>query len=387
MTTIKRDSLLGLVFFGGLILILYATYKLSSFSWTPRSTRIVFFKHARGLQAGHDVLVLGKKYGNVTKVETNFTNKERPIQVTVELIQPITFHEGYRIQILEASFLGGRMISINPGPSTAVKVKEHESLEGEAPKNAIEAIADFFSGGDNNENFANILSGFRQIVDDVMNQRGTLGKAIMDPKLWNDMTKIFEDIRVDIETQKGALGLVLNDSKFKTDLASAVENLSSISEKFDSGDSTFALFLNDSKFASDLQRAADNIAKITDKVAAGRGTLGKILMDDATERKFDKIMDSVAKATKALNDPEAGMIGALLHDEKVGADFKNIADKFSKVADQLAGSEGLFGRLINDRDLADKVTNLVNSLARAIEDRREAAPVQTLFSVFGGVFQ
>ena len=42
--------------------------------------------------------------------------------------------------------------------------------------------------------------------------------------------------------------------------------------------------------------------------------------------------------------------------------------------------------LVNDSELAEKVSRLFNQVARAIEDAREAAPIGTLFQVIGGVF-
>ena len=64
----KRDTLLGLVFFGGLGLLGWATVTLTSLSLEPKPSVTVRFANALGLRTGDPVFVLGKRYGQVTEV-------------------------------------------------------------------------------------------------------------------------------------------------------------------------------------------------------------------------------------------------------------------------------------------------------------------------------
>ena len=57
------------------------------------------------------------------------------------------------------------------------------------------------------------------------------------------------------------------------------------------------------------------------------------------------------------------------------------------VSKQLTKTDNTIGRLLNDDALIADVERIVANFSRTIEDAREAAPVQTLFSTFGGVFQ
>ena len=130
---LKRDALLGMVFFGGLGMILWATVSLSRLSSLKTEARDVFFPNARGLKEGDKVYVLGTQVGIVKRAVYVAKFRKRPIQVTVEFTSMPSFREGYAISIEEASFLGGKKISIEPGYYENKKLRPDAQLHGKSP--------------------------------------------------------------------------------------------------------------------------------------------------------------------------------------------------------------------------------------------------------------
>ncbi len=48
--------------------------------------------------------------------------------------------------------------------------------------------------------------------------------------------------------------------------------------------------------------------------------------------------------------------------------------------------EGVLGKLIQDKEMGERLDRMLTQVIRAIEDAREAAPVSTFFQVFAGAF-
>ena len=74
------------------------------------------FPEARGLRQGDSVLVAGMRVGRVRTLEF-YPNRPRDqrIHVTLKLDQEIPLREDYEILIEDATLLGGRNVTIEPG--------------------------------------------------------------------------------------------------------------------------------------------------------------------------------------------------------------------------------------------------------------------------------
>ena len=74
MERTRRDTLLGLVFFGTLAFLLWATVNLTDISLGAVPPIEVRFADGGGAQVGTNVLVLGKKVGKVGEIEIDRTD-------------------------------------------------------------------------------------------------------------------------------------------------------------------------------------------------------------------------------------------------------------------------------------------------------------------------
>ncbi len=52
----------------------------------------------------------------------------------------------------------------------------------------------------------------------------------------------------------------------------------------------------------------------------------------------------------------------------------------------MRNGDGVLAKLINDKEMGERLDRVFGQVIRAIEDAREAAPVSTFFQVFSGAF-
>src|SRR5690349_19787309 len=144
MERIQRDTLLGLVFFGALGLLLWATISLTDLSLGRIKPLHVFFAEARGLRTGDSVQVLGKRIGKVGAVEWRKDRTELRIEVVLRLDEEVPLAADYKIEIQDSSVLGGKQVQIDPG--LGPPLPPGVELKGKALGNPLERVAEPFQG-------------------------------------------------------------------------------------------------------------------------------------------------------------------------------------------------------------------------------------------------
>ncbi|MEZ5990077.1 MAG: MlaD family protein [Planctomycetota bacterium] len=390
---IRRDSLLGIVFFGGLALVLWATIGLSRFAAPTAELRVVLFDNARGLDKGNKVKVRGVEFGIVDDVEYVARYEETPIKVTLRLERELTFWEGYDIRIEDSSALGGKELNIDPGMPERdgvryAKINAGETLRGTAPPSPFASLGEFLAGGKNKANFANILDDFATILRTTREGKGTLGKIINEPVLFDDIASVVHTIRTSIEDdrKRGTIGKLIVEDELYTDVSAVASEARQAFEKLNRGDGALARALTDKRMGDDLSKTLENVRAVTDDVRAGRGTIGLCSRTRARARPC-RGSSATSRRRRRPSTTSEGTLGYLLHDAGARTKVDSIPSSIDHAAGQLTRNDSTLGRLFNDDALIADLERIVANFSRTIEDAREAAPVQTLFSTFGGVFR
>jgi len=393
MINLKRDAVLGSVFFGGLILLLFLTWKFGKFGAPGGAEYPVLFENNRFLKEGDAVFLLGKEYGSVKRIEVLTANRRWKIRVTVGLNTPISFRGkydsegGYRIRIQDASVLGGKVVAIDPGQDGEPVPDPEAGLYGYAPKNALEQLGDFFSSGDTKKNLDSVVAGIAELIEDVRLGRGTIGKLFQDEELYKNATRFFEGIAKAIEDAnagKGTLGKLLTDDALYSNATAFFAGAREITDEATKGDGIVKRLLKDKTMADNLDAILEDMKSVAEDLEQGRGMLGKAINDPKIAQQFANIVDNI---DNALSPEAKGLVARLLHDVTLGAKVDQIVDDVAQVTHQIRSGEGTLGKFIMDDALYVKFEKLIDQISFTVEDVREAAPVQTFFSVFGGVFQ
>lgn len=377
-----RDTLLGLVFFGGLGLLIFATAELGNLSLEPRPRLVAHFADAAGLRVGDPVFVLGHRNGHVRSVTwVPDAPLERRIEVVLELQREIRFRRGARIEIRDATFLGGKEVRIDPGFGPP--------LEGDPPtatrKNPFDLLGESLSEAD----LGATVRSIRRFFESVNDPEGSVGALLSRREAYDELVAALRSVRKSVERIEkgpGPVHRLLYDERLGADLAAAASEARKLLEAARQGHGVVARLLNDARLADDLAAAATDLRAAAGALRDEKGLAGKLLHDEELAGDVAAAAASLRSVAAKLDDPRAGLAGALLGDEKMRADARRLVARLSEVAEGIATGKGLLARLVNDEDLAERVARLFRQVSRAVEDAREAAPVGTFFQVLAGPF-
>ena len=390
MEKVRRDTLLGLVFFAGLALLLWATQELNGFSLGERQRLNVDLVNARGLRIGEPVFVLGTQAGRVVEVAVDPRQAEYRVHVEIELDSPLEFKNDAIIDIVDSSLLGGKVVNIDPGtnPATSVDTSVHV-FQGTASISPLDSLGEVLNAEGNKENLQEALAGIGEFMDTINSGEGSLSRFIEDDTLIRDAEEFVASLArsaAAIEEQQGLLGRLIYDGTISTRADNIISDLEQVANQLSSTESILGRLINDTEWADRVDQIIADINLVTTGLTGTEGTLGRLINDAELGNQIDTIVSDVSLVTGKLNDPDSGLLGALINGDTLLADARQIFADFADISDQISNGQGALGRLINDEELGRRVDSLIREVTRAIEDAREAAPIGTFFQVFSGAF-
>jgi phospholipid/cholesterol/gamma-HCH transport system substrate-binding protein len=391
----RKQIALGTFFLVVLALLAYATLFLTDFRLFREShAMVVSFREANGLRSGDSVLVAGIRKGRVTQLAYDPTAViERRVTVTLALDEEVVLREGFKIEIEDATLLGGRQIAIDPGPPESAEVPQGTTLFGNVAGNALAGISRLIE--DNREAFDTILDNVTAFTTDLREGRGTLARLASDEALADQVSnavarfEAFSDnaaaLTGDLREGKGAVGRLLSDEALGTQLSDIAERLARITEDvaaftkdLPEGKGLLPRLVTDEELATEVREFVGDVREAMAKVNSGEGNLGRLIHDGAAMEHITSIFARI--------DSGEGDLGALVHRTEIYDRLAGIADDLSEVSAGLRAGRGTVGKLLVDDQLYVDLQRAVDLVIRSLEEYREAAPVTTFTSVLFGAF-
>ena len=250
------EVLVGLFMFIILIALGVFTIVLSRQNFLEKKYPVtVVFDEIGGLREGDHVFLRGTQVGTIksTHLEDNH------VFVQTDLDTPVEFRIGYKVEIMAASMLGGKMMKIYEGPLQADPIPPDEPIWGEVPIDILEELGI-------------AVTGIRGMTEEVAAGEGTLGK-------------------------------LLNDEDMYDQLREMMENLNQVSERLSKGEGMLGRLLSeDDRFYDDLEASAANLKSITDKIDQGGGTLGKLVENDDLYTETKGLLEELRAAVDDLRE-------------------------------------------------------------------------------------
>lgn len=392
MDRLRRDTLLGLVFFGTMAFLLWATVNLTDVAVDNVRLKVAFAQ-AGGCEAGTNVMVLGKKIGKVGAIDIDYERAEQPVLMTLLLREAVPLRTGYRILVRDAGVLGGKQVYIEPGPRSGAAVPVDGDLRGEVEPGAFEQIGNIAKGeGPVGDNLNGALAEIREFFELMTRTEngGTISHLIHDAELYNRLNDAAAQLNRLLDAMNsgtGAFGRLIGDTEVGNDLAMAIAGVRKIVDQLNSeGSGPLSVLINDKAAAIALASALTDLATITTDLREGKGMLGRLLRPNELSPRFDAIVANVDTLLANAVDPDKGILGKLTSDAGAAEDFRTILANLRDTTSQLTRNEGLIGALINDKDIALRFRRILTQVSRAIEDAREAAPIGNFVQVLLGTF-
>ncbi|MBX7056462.1 MAG: MlaD family protein [Leptospirales bacterium] len=222
-----QNLLVGLLFFGALMMVGFFTIVSQSGPFAARGRQyVLFFDNAEGVKTGSRVTVLGVPSGLVDSVDLVAVDQAnhpvasdsaervgQRVAITIELQKEVVFYQNFRVAIKNESLIAGKVISIDPGSARANERGESAELvevfsasPGELSENDQTALERYLAAGE----------GGRVRLEGVASGDPVAGIAELISENRQNVRETIENIRditQKINTGQGTLGLLVNDDE------------------------------------------------------------------------------------------------------------------------------------------------------------------------------
>ncbi len=198
----------------------------------------VVFADVMGLREGDNVVMRGMTVGKVKRM----TLLDDGVRVSASLQRPARLREGYRVDVVYSSVLGGRYLQIEEGPGGGAPLPPDAPVLGVPPRDVIALVSD-------------VAADLKQITASIAAGKGTLGKLIQDAGLYDEAHAVVSELRSAV-TDRGLLG----------HLEGAVTNLDAIAAKINRGEGTLGLLVNDPGLYQDARQLISDLRATVDDV-------------------------------------------------------------------------------------------------------------------------
>jgi phospholipid/cholesterol/gamma-HCH transport system substrate-binding protein len=308
--------------------------------FTSKITLITYFDNAEGLRSGQPVALQGVPIGNVRNVSVVLDPKhaDQPVQVIMRIkkdFQPY-IRASAKATTMTAGVLGESFVDIDNKGATGPPVHDGSVLESSNAPGLQDVVR---SSQTTLQNLDVLVRRVDRIVAQIEGGKGSLGKIINDPGLYNRATGTIDqiqDLLNDVSEGKGSIGKLLTDETLANKLVDAV----------------------------------DKLDRIMGETQSGKNNLGKILNDESL---YKNLHETVAKANQLMDDINSGKgaLGRMVKDKETADKLQNTINKLSAIVDRLDAGEGSAGKFLKDPSLYNNTDQLLiesRSLVKAIRE-------------------
>lgn len=282
------------------------------------------FNNAMGLRAGDSVHLHGVEVGKVSRLKV----VDNEVHVVASLSYPVKLYADYRVEIVEASVLGGRLLLIDVGSPDEPIVPHGTVLKGLPPKDIIAETTD--------------------LVDMIRNS--------------------------------------LDEGAVLRNLAESLDYIRILAQQAVEAEGTLNLLLTTDGLYRNLEQASEDIMMVTGRLNRGEGTVGRLLTDDTVYEDLVAATGSIREITTGIQEGK-GLVGRLISDEDAMVDdFAAILASLREITEAINAGEGTIGALLRNDELYAELLQLITETRAAIDDFRETSPITTFTGIFFGAF-
>ena len=258
--------------------------------------------------------------GNVSGISVISDPARRltPVEVTFKVITKYR-HNLRRDSVTTlstAGVLGETYVDIDSAQATGPEAAQGDTL----PTRDTPQIEDVVRASQSTlQNLDALEKRVDRILAFVESGRGSLGKVIYDPSLYNRLNGAvaqFQGIVTDVSSGKGSIGKLLVDDELYRKANSTVDKLNLVIDDLNAGKGTAGKLLKDPALYNSANETIANVKQLTEDVNAGKGAIGLLARNQEFADKLHNTMNKLSDLSDRLNSGE-GTIGKLLHDPAV----------------------------------------------------------------------
>jgi phospholipid/cholesterol/gamma-HCH transport system substrate-binding protein len=286
--------------------------------FTKRITVKSYFDNASGLRVGAPVRLNGVDIGNVAKISI-VTSKDKqltPVEVTMKI--STKYQEALRrdsmISLETAGVLGETYVDIDSSQAVAAPLQDGDTLPTQVHPDFNQVVR---ASQSTLQNMDALLKRADRILAFAESGKGSLGKLIYDPTLYNRLSATVGEAQKIVEqvgNGEGSLGRLISRNEAYDKFIATLDKMNAIIDDLQQGKGTAGKFLKDPSIYNNTNDTIANLKRITDDINAGKGTLGKLSKDEELAKKLDTTITKLSELTTQLEAGQ-GTAGKLFKDE------------------------------------------------------------------------
>jgi phospholipid/cholesterol/gamma-HCH transport system substrate-binding protein len=299
--------------------------------FTPRITIKSYFDNAEGLREGAPVRLSGVDIGNVTKVTIVRDKPLTPVEVTMRVSTKYSF--GMRrdsVTSLEtAGVLGETYLDIDSSQAVGPLLQDGDTLPTQVHPDFNQVVR---ASQSTLQNMDALLKRADRILAFAESGKGSLGKLIYDPTLYNRFSTTVADLQKIVEqvgSGEGSLGRLISRNDAYEKFIATLDKMNAVIDDMQQGKGTAGKFLKDPSLYNNTNDAVANLKKMTEDINAGKGTLGKLTKDEELAKKLDTTITKLSQLTSEIEAGQ-GTVGKLFKDESL---YNNANQDLTEVRD------------------------------------------------------
>ena len=268
-----------------------------------------YFDNASGLRAGAPVELEGVTIGEVqrVKISTDPMRKLTPVEVVMKLSPHFqaSLHKDSVASLETSGVLGDTILEINSQKANGPQLENNDEL----PTKDEPSIQDVVQSSQQTVKSVNeIMPKVNDIISAIDNGKGTAGKLVNDPALYNRAVQTVNELQAlanNLNAGKGTAGKLLTDDTLYNNLNTTLTQTNAILAQVNSGKGGLGMLIKDPAFANKLNDTVSKLDLILTNVDAGKGTLGKLATDDTAYNNLNKLLtQSTELVTMIRQDPK-----------------------------------------------------------------------------------
>jgi phospholipid/cholesterol/gamma-HCH transport system substrate-binding protein len=277
-----------------------------------------YFQNSEGLKVGAAVNLEGVTIGEVRKVlvTTDPARKLTPVEVVMKLDPKFgaSLRKDSRASLSTVGVLGDTVVDISSQTATGPELQTGDELKTVQ----VPSLTDVVKSGQGTIDSLNvILSKMNQVVDDLETGKGSAGKLITDPELYNRATATVNQLQTlttNLNGTRGTVGKLLNDPTLYNRLSDTADHLNSLANNLGAGKGSAGKLLTDDKLYNNLNSTLTHANSILAEADAGKGSLGMLLKDPTFANKLNDTVTRLDTLLQGVNNGQ-GTLGKLVTDK------------------------------------------------------------------------
>jgi phospholipid/cholesterol/gamma-HCH transport system substrate-binding protein len=286
--------------------------------FAQRITLYSYFDNAEGLRQGAPVRLSGVDIGNVTKIRIvpDKSKQLTPVQVTMKVSTKYGFslRRDSVVSLETAGVLGETYLDIDSSQAVGAVAQNQDTLPTQVHPDFNQVVR---ASQSTLQNMDALLKRADRILAFAESGKGSLGKLIYDPTLYNRFSNTVADFQKIVEqvgNGEGSLGRLISRNDAYDKFIATLDKMNGVIDDLQAGKGTAGKFLKDPSLYNNANDTIANVKKLTEDINAGKGTIGKLSKDEELANKLDITVTKLSQLTTELEAGQ-GTFGKLFKDE------------------------------------------------------------------------